>query len=504
MPPLSLRAAALAAFCVFSAAPQALQAQDVTLSPHDGGLVLSGTLLSFDGEFYRIDSAFGLLTLDAQSVVCAGPGCPDLTGFVPEVLLGGSQTLAQLLLPTLLDGFATAQGLTAVATDDPEMAGIALRADDADRVLARFGVMDGTSAQGLAALADGQIDIALSLRAVPAPDLRARVIALDALVPVVAPDNALPAIGLRDLAAVLTGEIDSWADLGGPDLPVRLHMRAGDAAVRALIADRLLADAPFPAPPGARAHPSDTALAAAVAADPLGLGVTLQSAAHPARVLPLQGPCGVVRSATPLAVKAGDYPLTVPLMLYTRAERLPLQARRFLAFATGTPAQALVAAAGFVDQTVTAQPLAAQGDRLAGAIAAEAADLDELRRLVAIMQGTQRLSYTFRFDAGVTALSPQSLANVERLAEALEAGRYAGRELVFAGFTDGEGRRDINKRLSVQRAEAARRAVLAAAPLFDPEVTTLRTEGFGPAMPLDCDDTHAGRQVNRRVEVWLR
>ena len=38
----------------------------------------------------------------------------------------------------------------------------------------------------------------------------------------------------------------------------------------------------------------------------------------------------------------------------------------------------------------------------------------------------------------------------------------------------------------------------------DPARTVLRVEGFGPAMPLDCDDTYAGRQVNRRVEVWLR
>jgi len=504
MPSLALRAAALAAACLLSAAPDRAAAQDVTLSPQGGGLALSGTLLSFDGEFYRIDSTFGILTLDAQAVVCAGPGCPDLTGFVPEVLLGGSQTLARRLLPALLDGFAAAQGLTVLHGAGEQGAEVALAASGEERVLARFGLLGGDSAQGLAALQDGRIDIALSVRAVRDPGLRARVIALDALVPVVAPDNTLPAIGLRDLAAVLTGEIDNWAALGGPDLPLRLHLRDADAAVQLVIEERLLAGAQFPAPPGARRHPSDAALAAAVAADPLGLAVTLQSAAAPARVLPLRGPCGVLRTATPLAAKAGDYPLTVPLMMYTRMERLPLQARRFLAFATGGPAQALVAAAGFVDQTVTAQPVAEQGDRLAGAIAAEDAELDELRRLVAALQGTQRLSYTFRFESGVTEMTPQSLANVERLAEALEAGRYAGRELVLAGFTDGQGRRDINLRLSAQRAEAVRRAVLAEAPMFDPARTVLRVEGFGPAMPLDCDDTYAGRQVNRRVEVWLR
>ena len=32
----------------------------------------------------------------------------------------------------------------------------------------------------------------------------------------------------------------------------------------------------------------------------------------------------------------------------------------------------------------------------------------------------------------------------------------------------------------------------------------LRVEAFGEALPMACDDTAAGRAVNRRVEVWLR
>jgi phosphate transport system substrate-binding protein len=32
----------------------------------------------------------------------------------------------------------------------------------------------------------------------------------------------------------------------------------------------------------------------------------------------------------------------------------------------------------------------------------------------------------------------------------------------------------------------------------------LELEAFGEAMPMACDDTAWGRQVNRRVEVWVR
>ena len=56
-------------------------------------------------------------------------------------------------------------------------------------------------------------------------------------------------------------------------------------------------------------------------------------------------------------------------------------------------------------------------------------------------------------------------------------------------------------RLSERRARAVRRAV--AARLLRTDIP-LRATGFGEVMPMACDDTPWGRQVNRRVEVWLR
>ncbi len=499
-------AAGCAAIIALQSLAATAGAQDVTLSPRDGGLSIAGTLLAYDGEFYRIDSEFGELTLDAQAVVCAGPGCPDLLTFVPEILAGGSPTIGEALLPALLEGYGRMSGLELEMQTAPDGLTALVTDRTSGRQLARLGVAFTDSADGIARLIDGQIDIALSLLTVRDPALRARVIALDAFVPVVSPDNDLAAIALADLAAILSGRIESWAALGGPDLPIRLHLRNQGSAVNRLLEQRILSGTPATPAAAPRRHATDAALARAVAADPLGIGLSLRSAAAEARIVPLRGGCGLAREATPLAIKAGDYPLTVPLMLYTRAERLPLQARRLLAFSTGANAQPIVADAGFADQTPTAMPLSAQGERLANAIAAagEGVSLADLQDLVVAMVGADRLSYTFRFETGSLRLTAQSEGNVERLAEALETGRYARRELVFAGFTDSDGPTAANLRLSSRRAEAVRRAVLDAAPLLDPETVTLGVAGFGEAMPMDCDDTEAGRQVNRRVEVWLR
>ncbi len=56
-------------------------AQDISLTARDGAVEINGTFLGFDGEFYRVDTEFGVLTVDASGVNCEGPGCPDLSSF---------------------------------------------------------------------------------------------------------------------------------------------------------------------------------------------------------------------------------------------------------------------------------------------------------------------------------------------------------------------------------------------------------------------------------------
>jgi phosphate transport system substrate-binding protein len=123
---------------------------------------------------------------------------------------------------------------------------------------------------------------------------------------------------------------------------------------------------------------------------------------------------------------------------------------------------------------------------------------------VARLKGAARLTTSFRFRVGSTALDAQSAGNVAHLARALESGAFAGRELIFAGFSDGEGGAAANRKIARRRAQEVRDAVRAAAVWADPSKVKLSVEGFGEALPMACDDSDWGRRVNRRVEVWLR
>jgi phosphate transport system substrate-binding protein len=92
------------------------------------------------------------------------------------------------------------------------------------------------------------------------------------------------------------------------------------------------------------------------------------------------------------------------------------------------------------------------------------------------------------------------------LAHEIADGRYAGRTLILAGFSDGRGAAEENRRLSVARAEAVQAALLEALDGDLPEGVRLRVHAFGEALPMGCDDAREGpwgAEVNRRVEFWV-
>jgi hypothetical protein len=77
------------------------------------------------------------------------------------------------------------------------------------------------------------------------------------------------------------------------------------------------------------------------------------------------------------------------------------------------------------------------------------------------------------------------------------------RKVVLAGFADSAGTVIRNIALSLERANAVRQALLRK--LGDPQYAKLiDTRGFGPALPVACNENEAGRDKNRRVEVWLK
>lgn len=479
------------------------------------GLALRGRVLGFDGRFLRIDTAEGELTLDTEAVACEGPACPDPAGFVPELRLSGEAGLGAALLPALIEGHAAARGWSW------ERAGDVYVLREGDREVLRVALRLTTTEDGLADLLANEADLAVLGRAPDSEEeallaeaglgeggeLRLRPLARGALVAATGPGQRVGRITLEDLARVYAGEVAGWAALGGEDRPVRAHLGPpGSAAAEAFEAEVLGATGRALSPAVIR-HADEAALAAAVAADPDAIGILPFEGFGEAQPLALVGRCGLPWAPRESAVRAGDYPLSVPLGLLQPMRRLAPAAQGFVDFLATPEAQLVLRRAGVVGTEAVPIPWAEQGERLAAAIRASGPEvpLRELQRLVRVLGPFTRLSTTFRFESG-TRLDPVSRGLVLRLAHELAEGRHAGRTLILAGFSDGRGAAEENRALSLRRAEAVEAALLEALGGGLPEGVALRVHAFGEALPMGCDDAREGpwgAEVNRRVELWV-
>ena len=516
-----IRAAVLAALFLCSATLSAW-AQDVALSSRDGKIELSGTLLGFDGEFYRVETEYGELTVDSTGVQCEGPGCPNLDPFVAELQLSGSATMGEVLMPALIDGFAQRNGYAAVREDEDEHRFTYRLIDEkSEQTVALFMFRASNSDEGFADLLADEADIVMSLREMrPEERVRAReaglgdmtglnrsrVLSLDAVVPVVSASNPVKQISPLMLARAFAGKVTNWQALGGADAPIDLHLPDTSSGLAQAISDQVMRPATLKFTDDITRHARPADLAEAVANDSFALGITSYAEQRDTDVLTLSGSCGFALDASRRTIKTEDYPLTAPMFLYFPARRLPQVAREFLAFTRSPAAQIVIRRAGFVDQTPEEIPVEDQGNRFTNAIAVAGPEitLEELQRMNAALKPMARLSTSFRFEAGSVRLDAQSRSNVQQLARALEVGQYDARRLLFVGFSDGQGASFANRDIALRRAEAVRQAVITAAVTANLERVTLDLDAFGEAMPMACDDTAWGRQANRRVEVWVR
>lgn len=101
------------------------------------------------------------------------------------------------------------------------------------------------------------------------------------------------------------------------------------------------------------------------------------------------------------------------------------------------------------------------------------------------------------FKTGQATVSPGAQAQLDRIAQFLN--ENADREVVVDGHTDSSGSAETNQTLSERRAAAVwtyltTRGVAA---------SRIATRGLGASLPLAPNDTAAGRQQNRRVEITI-
>ncbi|MEM1375177.1 MAG: hypothetical protein AAGF78_12435 [Pseudomonadota bacterium] len=489
----------LTALCLCVSAASAPLAQTVRLSFPDGSFEVTGPLLGFDGDAYRVDTRFGVLTIAAGTVVCRGD-CP-LPGSAPVIRLTGSPLMAEVLMPALVDAFARSRGLAALPVDVDDGVGLQLLTGEGE-ALGIFEIRGPGTAAGFEALRQNQADIVLADRH-----------------PIPSEVSALREAGLGDLGGSLRRlliarqHIRIYAQAADLSLPEFLGRAASDtpafaltfeaSAIEAVLGDlRRLAGVSGEGVALTAVANADAA-SQAFAQSPRALFLTLQPFSAP-EIREIGLATGCTASAPPAAGLRPPFPLTVHFWTYTGEPRLPELARGFLAFASSPEAQRVVDRAGFVDQRLRPAPLAQEGERLSRAVQDLSAeqDLSDLQAALARLEGFERLHFDLRVVPGADALTRESDGLARGLAAHLDTGRYDDRTLLFLGLTGAAGAASRNAATAQRDADIARQAVMGAMSANTSDID-MKSAGLGELFPIACGPTRWARSLNRRVEVWI-
>jgi outer membrane protein OmpA-like peptidoglycan-associated protein len=111
------------------------------------------------------------------------------------------------------------------------------------------------------------------------------------------------------------------------------------------------------------------------------------------------------------------------------------------------------------------------------------------------------LAVTFKgdvtFDTNSAEVRPGLYSEINRVAGVLN--QYPNTLIRVEGHTDSKGSSEYNINLSIRRADTVKTL------LVQRGVANSRIEvvGFGATMPVATNDTVAGRQMNRRVEIKI-
>jgi phosphate transport system substrate-binding protein len=308
-------------------------------------------------------------------------------------------------------------------------------------------------------------------------------VALDGIVVVVSAVNPIQSLSKEQLAAIFSGEISDWAQVGGPHGAINVYAPAEKSETYESFRVLVLGDTPLVR--AAKRLGDEATIGEAVESDAAGIGFL--SLAHMGKAQPIsvseRGATALLPNRFNIATE--DYPLSRRLYLYTPADPPNAYVRQFLQFAASKAGQDAVEAAGFVPQNLVAQQTVTTADNAPV----------EYQRLT---RGAGRLSLDFRFVVGSSALDNKAMEDINRVVDFVGDLGYGGNNIILFGFSDSTGASRANLDLSTERAKAV------AEELKKRGLSPGVVKGFGPYLPVAANDTNEGREKNRRVEIWLR
>lgn len=491
----------------------------VALTTQDGSVSISGELVSFENNQYTLRTILGELIIDGATVTCTGEDCPQATYAMGETIsLAGSAVLSGTYLYNILDEYSLdieANLLTETAADGS----VRYRLEnETDELILAVDVASMEPDAAFDALRGGQANMILTSRRASNSEIEAfidaglgditaddaeTIVAQDGLVVVVSRDNPVRNLTIEQLDAIFSGGVRNWSQLGGDNSDIELVLPPAASAVSSAFYTAVLEPNFSDYASGATRAGNVADIAKLVSANPAAIGVTSSAVLGDSKALQVRSGCGMVAEPAEFSIKSEDYPMSRRHYAYTKPGQSTVHMDNIVALMLQRPQAAR--GAGLVALDTVSSDLNDAGKRLGFALVdpAQTGELNNLRSFVGQVLDAQRLSTTFRFGSGSSQLDNKARADAIRLAQLLQEPQFSGREVLLIGFTDSIGRSDVNLLLSQRRAQQVLDELAASGVTISDE-KKVEVLGFGASSPIACNTEGQGRELNRRVEVWLR
>ncbi len=408
----------------------------------------------------------------------------------------GSNTVGEKFAPLLIEGFLKSQGYTLIdiePTGEPVERQVVAR-DQERKTKIEVELQAHGSSTGFKDLLIGTTDIAMSSRKIKDEEtdmLLARypsmaqletvehIIAYDALAIMVHPENPVSSISLRQLAAIFSGEITNWKELGGNDSEIEVLARDNNSGTFDTFKSLVLKPVSASLSTEAARFESSRELARRVSENVDAIGFVGISHTKGNKVLAIakeQGAQGIVPDRFTIGTE--DYPLSRKLYLYLPTENAKPLIKEFVEFATHEEGQRLAAHADLISFYPTTSRPSYKPHQLS-------------RQYANLVMFGKRLSVMLRLNDG--KLDAKARRDLERVIQYREQNPH--NRLVLAGFWDDP---QLTKS-SVQQLQIWIDAI--AEELRGYEIEPWQVDGG--FLPIENNDIESGRAINRRVEVWV-
>jgi phosphate transport system substrate-binding protein len=441
-------------------------------------------------------------TLDRPATLASAP--PPVKSVPPVTILRlqGSNTIGARLAPALAAAFLKTKGAVGepviekstdvetlvTATVKGKAAPLRITVSAHGSSTAFVGLLDGQADLGMASrpIKPTEVEKLAALGNLAGPDAE-QVLAMDGLAIVIHPGNGLRQLTVGQLARLFSDQAADWRQLPESGLtgPVHVYARDNKSGTYDTFKHLILKPNGAKLAADAKRYEDSNQLSIDVSRDPQGIGFIGLPYIKPSKGVAV-GDAGV-RAIYPnsFTVATEDYPLSRRLFLYLPPNTDNPHARDFTQFALSEAGQQVVRKIGFIDLIIAEE-------RISQATRENAPE--DYRRATHL---ANRLSLNFRFLSGSNRLDSKGLQDIQRLVDFLRQGKNRNRGIRLLGFTDSIGNREQNCRLSLQRARAVGEM------LNGYGVYPRAVKGLCEEMPIATNQNAAGREKNRRVEVWV-